>query len=156
MDGRRAGGFTLIEALIAAAILSSAVITLSYVVIQSATQSVRAQRLMTASTLAQAKLEELRAAEFRFDATGTRVTSPALAPSPDTLASESSSHVEMLDRFGAAAAEGTVAVYRRRWSITAAALDPDTLTIAACVIAVDSRGPNGADACVWTHRTRQP
>jgi type II secretory pathway pseudopilin PulG len=150
-------GFTLLEALIAAALLASAIITLSYVVIQASAQSVRSQRAVAAATLAQAKLEELRAAEFRFDPAGARVTSPRLASvSTDTLVDESSTHVELLDGFGATAPDGTVAVYRRRWSIAEAESDPDTLTIAVCVMAVDSRGPIGADACVWTHRTRQP
>lgn len=152
---RPAHGFSLIEALIASALLAGAIATLAQLVMRSAEQTMRAEHATVAAVLAQAKLEELRALTFRFDANGVRVEDPALAPSAaDSLSADSPPHVEALDRFGQTVAPDEVPVYIRRWSIAAAPLDPDTLVLAACVL------PAGVlrltDACVWGLRVRRP
>jgi type II secretory pathway pseudopilin PulG len=147
-------GFSLLEALIAATLFAGAIGSLVYVVTQSAAQSSHAQRAVVAATLAQSKLEELRAAEFAFDSAGVRIDSAMLAPAPDTMSEDSPPHVELLDRHGASVSGQDAPTFRRRWSVAQGA-DLDTLTIAVCVFSTDVR-TNGVDACVWTLRVRRP
>ena len=150
-----ANGFSLLEALIAAALLAGAIGSLAHLVTRSAEQSLRSEALTVALTLAQAKLEELRAYAFSFDAGGARIDSPMLAPSAaDALAQDSPPHVEALDRFGQVVAGDAVPAYRRRWLIAPQPLDADTLFIASCVVPGVSGSAPG-DACVWGIRTRR-
>ena len=152
---RLAAGFSLIEALIASALLAGAIATLAQLVMRSAAQTARAEHATVASVLAQAKLEELRALPFRFDANGVRIEDAALAPSAaDSLAADSPPHVDALDRFGQPVAPGDPPAYVRRWSIAAAPLDPDTLVLAACVLPAGI--PRLTDTCVWGIRVRRP
>ena len=151
-----AAGFSLLEALMAAALLAGAIGSLAHLVTRSAEQSQRSERLTVAQTLAQAKLEQLRAALFAFDASGARIDSPALIPSAaDALVEDSPPHVERLDRFGSVVPDATPPTYLRRWLIATQPLDSDTLIIASCVMAVARRSA-GDDACVWGVRTRRP
>jgi type II secretory pathway pseudopilin PulG len=152
---RLAAGFSLIEALLASALVAGAITTLAQLVMQSAEQTARAEHATIASVLAQAKLEELRSLAFRFDANGTRVGDPALAPSAaDSLIADSPPHVEGLDRFGQPVGPGEVPAYVRRWSIALAPLDPDTLVLAACVLPASV--PRLLNTCVWGVRVRRP
>lgn len=148
-------GFSLLEVLVASALLAGAIGVVAALVTRAAEQSGRSQRVTIATTLAQAKLERLRAATFRFDGNGGRVDAAELAPSAaDALRQDAPPHVEGLDRFGDHLPPGARPAYFRRWSITTAPDDPDTLVLAVCVVpATEARQ---ADVCVWTIRTRQP
>jgi type II secretory pathway pseudopilin PulG len=151
-----ADGFSLIEALMAAALLAGTITVLAQLVTRSVDQLWRSDRVVLATTLAQAKLEQLRAAAFAFDETGVRVDDALLAPSAaDALVQDSPPHVEALGRFGELLPAGIEPVYIRRWSIAAAPLDADTLTLSACVRPAAGDAPL-IEACVWTTRTRQP
>jgi Tfp pilus assembly protein PilV len=151
-----ARGFSLLEALIAAALFAGAIGVLAHLVIRSVDQSLRAEQKTAALVLAQAKLEQLRGVPFAYDDGGARVDHPDLAVSPDdSLTSNAPPYVEMLDRFGEFVAPGTSASYVRRWSITSSGDAPDTLTIAVCVNA-SREGVDAGPSCVWSMRTRQP
>lgn len=149
-------GFSLIEALIAAALMASALVALAHVVALGHAQAASARQTIAAMVLAQSKLEELRSAAWRFDAAGARISDPLLVLSPaNALVQDVGGWVEMLDRFGAPAGAGRPAHYRRRWAITA--LDPpagDTLALQVCV-AIDG-GSDSAGACVGAVRARKP
>ena len=149
-------GFSLVEALIAAALLAGAITALAHLLTRAVEQLLRTERVTLAMVLAQSKIEQLRAVPFAFDADGMRVDSAALASSAaDALLEDSPPHVERLDRFGQLLPDGAEATYVRRWAIVSAPLDPDTVTISACVFAAGT-DVRMSDACVWTIRTRQP
>lgn len=146
-------GFSLVEALVACFVAATAIVAFAHLVALAAEQTVSARRAAAARALAQSKIEELRAEAWTYDAAGVRVSSGALAASPDsTLTADTAGFVDRLDRFGAAMEEG-VPHYRRRWSVAPLdAADPDTLTLQACVLTTR----DAPDACVWTLRTRRP
>jgi type II secretory pathway pseudopilin PulG len=153
---RSAGGFSLLEALLAATLLAGAVGSLAHLVTRSAEQSLRSERVTVALALAQAKLEQLRATTFAFDASGARLDSPELTPSAgDSLIEDSPPHVERLDRFGEVIAPDTEPAFVRRWLIAPAPLSEDTLVLASCVFPARAEAVGDA-ACVWGVRTRRP
>ena len=149
-------GFSLIESLIGSAMVAGAIVMLASIAEIGATRSSSARRTMSALVLAQSKLEELRTAPFDFAADGSRVDGEALAPSPEgSLRVDTPGWVELLDRFGAAAADRQPLHYRRRWSVRP--LDADSLMLQACVFAAGgvARG-DPAEACVSSVRSRKP
>jgi len=150
-------GFALIEALIAALLVATAVAGLTHLVTVGLAQSSRTRQSTTALTLAQAKLEELRSLTWHFDAGGARVSSAELAASPPrTLTQNLDGWVERLDRFGAPGAPEAATHYWRRWAIAlVAGADIDTLVLQVCVFTT-ARPGDAADACTWTVRTRKP
>lgn len=150
-------GFALIEALIASLLIAIAAVGLAQLVSVGGAQAFTARQSETALTLAQAKLEELRGLAWRFDADGTRVSSPHLAPSPlSALVQDHVGYVEKLDRFGAPGPPDEAPHYRRRWAIAPFDdLDGDTLVLQVCVSSIDVAG-GAAVVCVWTIRTRKP
>jgi type II secretory pathway pseudopilin PulG len=150
-------GFALIEALVAALLVATAVAGLTHLVTLGLAQSSRTRQSTVALTLAQAKLEELRALAWLFDFDGARVSSAELSTSPPaTLTQNVDGWFEQLDRSGASGAPDDVTHYWRRWAIAPAdAADDDTLRLQVCVCT--SVRPGGAtDACVWALRTRKP
>ena len=153
-----ANGFTLLEALIASALLAGALVTLASLVSAGLAQSASMRRTIAAVVLAQSKLEELRALPWRFAADGSRISSAALAPSPPaSLSTDAMGWVEPLDRFGANPSPGRPQTYRRRWSIAPWQTDPDTLVLQVCVFASSEAAVAGvAEACVAAIRTRKP
>ena len=159
MPKRNARGFALLEALIACALMASALAALVHVATLATTQSLALRRSATALVLAQAKLEELRALSWRYDEAGVPISSPRLGPSPpSTLTNAVDGWVEVLDRFGDPVDEEEAAGFERRWSIVEfSADDPDTLVLQVCVFARDGAVAGVlADACVQGIRTRKP
>jgi hypothetical protein len=149
-------GFALIEALIAALLVATAVAGLAQLMAVSLARSARTRQSTTALTLAQAKLEELRSLAWYFDPAGARVSSADLAASPPgTLTHNLDGWVEKLDRFGAPGAPEAATHYWRRWAIAPVAADIDTLALHVCVF-TRARPGDAADACTWTVRTRKP
>jgi hypothetical protein len=150
-------GFALVEALIAALIVATAVVGLAHLVTVSLAQALRARQSATALTVAQAKLEDLRGLAWHFDAGGVRVSSAELAFSPPTALTENlDGWLDRLDRFGAPGAPEEDTHYWRRWAVLPAdAADQDTLVLQVCVF-TRVRPGDAADACSWALRTRQP
>jgi type II secretory pathway pseudopilin PulG len=142
-------GFSLVEVLIAAAMLSMAVVALAELFGMAAISNRRARDTTYAALLASQKMEQLRALEYGFDQAGAAVTDitsdtslvPAgadggtgLSASPsDTLEHNTPGFADYLDASGASLGGGAGipagTVYLRRWSITPAGPDPANLLI---------------------------
>jgi len=158
---RSVRGFSLIEVLIAALVVSCGLVGFAHLIALGTRQTSSVHTSASALSLAQSKLEGLRALTWTFDASGTRVSSPELAVSPaSSLLMDSPGHVDATDRFGQPVSMSAVsAVYRRRWAVWR--LDPaneDTLVLQVCVFGSSSSAVPGPlpDACVSTLRTRKP
>jgi len=139
-------GFTLIEVLIAIALLVLSAIGVAQLV-SVATMSVRASREQTTTVLlAAAKMEQLRALDWTYTSVGgiaiersdltTNVSSQSLseggvglsASPSDTLSAGTSFYADYLDAQGRWVGSGRTppidAVYARRWAIQPLAADP--------------------------------
>ena len=153
-------GFTLFETLVAAGILVTALAGVAQLFVLGTQLSRQASAAGLALVVAQDKLEHLRGLRFAFDASGSPVTDPGLTPSPaDSLHTDRAPYRDWVDASGNAGVGALDAIFARRWRIaTVAAASPEAITIEVCVFAmpVGSRGPQAADACLSTIRTRQP
>jgi type II secretory pathway pseudopilin PulG len=153
MQFKNASGFSIIEALVAAVLFAIAINVVAQLLMRAADQAVRTERRTVAATLAQARLEQLRAASFAFDGHGARLDAPGVAPTtPGSHLEDVPPYLEWLDRHGefTDAASG---IYVRRWEIVAP--DADTRVLSVCV--APRRARSAAElACVWTIRVRQP
>jgi prepilin-type N-terminal cleavage/methylation domain-containing protein len=139
-------GFTLIEVLIAIALLVLSAIGVAQLV-TVATMSVRASREQTTTVLlAAAKMEQLRALDWTYTSVGgiaiersdltTNVSGQSLseggvglsASPSDTLSASTSFYADYLDAQGRWVGSGRTppidAVYARRWAIQPLAADP--------------------------------
>jgi hypothetical protein len=154
----REDGFSVLESLIAAALVASALVALVRVATLGAYQAHATHHATAAILLAQAKLEQLRALPWTYDASGGPVSSPQLALSPPrTLVEDVSGWFEALNRFGAVRADGEAVHYRRRWRVTAVTgMDAHTLTLQVCVGARATGLEGMPEACVSAIRTRTP
>ena len=155
-------GFTLVEALIAALVLCSAVGGLAHLVAVGTRQAATARRSATASQLAQSRLEDLRGLAWSFDEAGGRVSSADLAVAPDdALERDTPGYVDGVDEFGAnVTLDHDSRAYLRRWRVSwIGGEGSDLLLLQVCVFAsgigarVQQRAP---DACVSAIRGRQP
>ena len=157
MSAQPARGFSLVEVLVAMVLIAGAVAMLASLGILGLVRNDASHDAGLAVTLAQGKLDELRAVTWAYDATGARVADAALAvTAPLTLGGGGVGTAELFDRFGRPAGSIPEAAFTRRWSVTLYDTgDPDTLLLQACV---DTRaGPSGAGPhCLATVRTRQP
>jgi prepilin-type N-terminal cleavage/methylation domain-containing protein len=156
-------GFSLIEVLVASLVVSSALVGFAHLIALGTKQTSSVQASVSALSLAQSKLEDLRALTWAFDGSGTRVSSPDLAVSPaDSLFVDFPGHVDATDRFGQPVSTSDIAsaAYRRRWAVWQ--LDPtneDTLVLQVCVFGTGASSAARRlvpDACVSTIRTRKP
>ena len=118
-------GFSLIEVMIASAILGCAVLSVAQLVATATSATADARRVSEATLLAWQKIDELRSLAFAFDDSGRSVSDPVLGPSPaGTLTSDTDGYVERVDD-----------LYRRRWAIATAAGNPDLLILRVRVVA---------------------
>ena len=139
-------GFSILEALFAAALFAAAVVTLLTLVMGSAEQSTRMEIATVASTLAQAKLEELRG-----------VNSDELSTSPaDAHMKDTAPFIDLLDRFGEPLVGDGAPTYVRRWSIAEVTSVPGAFMLAACVTTAGHRSSMMPASCVWAIRVRRP
>lgn len=171
-------GFTLLEVVIALSILCVAVLTTAQL-LGAGTEGMAVSRAQTmTTTLASARLEQLRTLAFDFDDAGVRVTDlatdvSAQQPGPggsglssagaDSLQTSIAGFVDYLDSHGQWVGTGTsvpaAAVFIRRWSIDAFEGSPDALVLQVLVRPV-SRGITAAvrqarsDARLVTIRAR--
>lgn len=160
---RPSSGFTVIEVLIATALVVTAVAGFAHLAASGVARAHAARNAGAALALAQGKLEELRGAVWSYDAAGARVSDPILNESPaDALATDREGWTDAFDAFGqlVATTDAHRAVYRRRWVI--ARLEPadaDTLVMRVCVRSVVSSAAAGhglPDACASTVLARKP
>ncbi len=154
-------GFSLIEVLIATLLISSAIAGLAHLAAIGVRQGHAARHATSSLSLAQSKLEELRAVAWSYDASGTRISSPALTLSPlGSLVEDYTGFTDAIDAFGEPASSPELAEYRRRWGITRLIpTDEDTLVLQVCVVPLDQTGAGwtrAPEACVSTIRTRKP
>ena len=131
-------GFTLVEVLVALALLCVAALGGIQLVATATQMTSRAGALSTAAALAAARLEGLRGLQFEFDSSGLRLTDlttdlaadpPAsggvgLTPSGSgSLDTNTPGYVDFTDANGASLGGGVMpppgAVFVRRWSIEA-------------------------------------
>src|SRR5687767_10862498 len=99
-------GFTLVETVVAAALVATAVVVLAHLVALGAEQSAGNRHALAAMIAAQSKLEELRSLPWTYAADGTPLSDPGLSPSPDrSLFEDATGYAEHLDAAGAIAAE---------------------------------------------------
>ena len=142
-------GFSLVETLVATALLATAIVTSAQMFALATRSNLAAQRTSFTTTLAEEKMEQLRALAWGFDEIGlpvndytsnTAVDPPeadggtGLSQSPDnTLAANVDGYVDYLDRFGNSLGGGDDvpddAVYIRRWSIEPLPTNPNNTLI---------------------------
>jgi prepilin-type N-terminal cleavage/methylation domain-containing protein len=131
-----ARGLSLIEVLVATAILTVCLVSLAPLFTLATTSNTAAAYTTEAAVLAEQKLEELRALPWTVDLAGAGLTlSPANA-----LQENTAGYVDYIDAFGTAL-DGSGpkpppgASFTRRWSIEPLVADPaNTLVIQALVI----------------------
>lgn len=164
-------GFTLIEAVVAAALVATAVAGMAPLLVQGGRAAADERRAPVALAAAAAKLEQLLALTWTYDAAGTPIgdltsdTSaepPApvggtgLSPSPpDSLTRSVSGYVDYLDPAGRSV--GSVpaagAVYARRWRVRPGGMD-GMLDLRVCVLRLpEGHGP--PEVCLATARGRR-
>lgn len=154
-----ARGFTLVETLVATAILVTALAGIAQLFVLGSHLTRQAGASGMALVAAQDKLESLLGQAFTYDDTGEEATDSALEPSPEwSLSEDVEPYVDWLDESGQPQAEPDDAVLIRRWRISSlGATTPDAIAIEVCVFPFTASGaPRGADACLSTIRTRQP
>ena len=156
------GGFSLVEVLVAAAVLMTGLIAVAQMFVASTNQNMSARRVTTTAVLAQQKIEQLRGLTWGFDdfglpisdfSTDITVTPPAssagvgLQASPaNTLTTSTTGYVDYLDAYGAWVGTGSTppanAIYVRRWSIEPLPTNPNnTLVFQVLVGRVSPAGP---------------
>jgi hypothetical protein len=172
-----AAGFALVEALIAVAVVVSITTGVALLIVGSTREVWSAGTRSMGMSIAQQKLEQLLALEWRFDAAGTRRSDlttdlsidPAdaggtgLQPSPPgTLGRTMAGFADFVGadgrwRSGSGGPAGDAA-FLRRWSIAAYAPDSDdTLVLTVVVFSLadgPDRGVRPAAARLQTIRTR--
>jgi type II secretory pathway pseudopilin PulG len=126
-------GFSLLEALVATAVLATGIATLAQLAFMAMRAAERARTLSFATIVAEAKMEELRAAAAGDDA---MPHSPAGA-----LEANTAGFCDFLDRYGSPIAGGEDpppnTMYVRRWSVGGVAIDPTLALIQVKVSRAD-------------------
>ncbi len=156
---RRSGaGFTLIEVLIALAVLGVGVLAVAGVFVQGGLTSNSQADLTQATVVCQSKMEQLRTLDF-YDSTSD--TTQAGPPYPATgtglavggsTSSAVTGYSDRVDSTGQEAVNGLTPIYNRWWQISVNATG--TLkTIAVRCSDVSARGPMVSDLEVVTEKT---
>jgi prepilin-type N-terminal cleavage/methylation domain-containing protein len=156
---RDSSGFTLVEVLVALALLTIVSVGIVWLFTMAIDAGRTSRERTMAVPLASAKLEQLRSLEWRAEVTAMGTTSrsdlttnlsvdpiadggPGLSESPPgTLDASLPPFVDYLDRFGrwigTGASPPAGAVYIRRWAVRPLATDPDrTLALQVLVTTV--------------------
>jgi Tfp pilus assembly protein PilV len=128
----REDGFSMLEALVATAIVTIAAVSLAQALAVASRVNDGARVASLAAILAIEKLEQLRAVEWN---------DPSLQPSPsNALAANTPGYVEYLDARGAAlgasasASPPPATVYVRRWSVAPALASSNTIVLQIFVV----------------------
>lgn len=151
--GASNAGFSLLEVLVASALLASALVSLAQLFAMSTRTNIGARNSTYAAILAQQKLEELRSLSWGFDQVGlptsdittdTSVTpenpvgGTGLSPSPSSaLQDNTAGWVDYIDGYGNKVANPGNALYARRWMVSPLPTNPNnTLVIQVLVYRV--------------------
>jgi prepilin-type N-terminal cleavage/methylation domain-containing protein len=161
---RRAHGFSLLEVLIATAILASGVTALAQLVTIAIRANVSARAATSAALLARAKMEQLRQLAWSVDATGAPVSDLTAdiasepnrptggyglsASPPDALVQLRLGYCDFVDSAGRSLGGGDSpppdAAYIRQWAVTPLdALADNTLLLQVRVTRRQGGGPSG-------------
>jgi prepilin-type N-terminal cleavage/methylation domain-containing protein len=155
-------GFSLVEMLVAVAILASGVVAVAGLCVTAARANHDARGITMATAAAAQKMEQLRALALGYDALGLPMTdttsdisrAPAapggtgLLPSPPgTLIASTPGYVDYVDQDGQWVGTGTApvagAAYVRRWSVAALASDPANAVVLQVVVTAVRQGASG-------------
>ena len=156
-------GFSLLEVLVACALLATGIVTLAQLVTVSMRANVGSRASITASTLAVQKVEELRALGWGWDANGAPVSDAALEPSPPgSLENDVGGYVDYVDEHGTRVDGAGPIAFVRRWSVQTVPGSTDAIAITVFVLPRSRAGianragrPQSPDeAWVATIRTR--
>jgi prepilin-type N-terminal cleavage/methylation domain-containing protein len=116
-------GFSLIEVMVASAILGCAVLSVAQLVATSTSATRGARDVSEATFLAWQKLDELRSMAYGFDSAGAPITDASLQPSPaGTLDRDTAGYVDT--------PAGTSC--RRRWAVD---IEADVVVLRVRVLA---------------------
>ncbi len=164
---RRSSGFSLLETIIATALLATAVLTVAQLFGLAIRSNQVARNTTFATMLAQQKVEQLRGLTWGYDpalypvllplsdtTTDTAVSPPAaggtgLLPSPSAaLQQNTAGYVDYLDQWGNTLGGGATmpgnTAYIRRWSVEPLPIDPNN-TLIIQVLVTPNRNRGSAD-----------
>jgi prepilin-type N-terminal cleavage/methylation domain-containing protein len=154
-------GFSLLEVLVATALLASALVSLAQLFAMATKSNIGSRNTTYAAVLAQQKLEELRSLAWGFDQSGLPISDittdttqtpedpvggTGLSPSPQTSLGENmSGWVDYIDSFGNKLGTGSNppqnAIYTRRWMVSPLPINPNnTLVLQVLVFRNKDRG----------------
>ena len=154
-------GFSLIETIVATALIATAVVSLAQLFGVAARSNIGSRNTTYAAVLAAQKLEELRALTWGFDVQGQPVsdfdadtaavpeslsggTGLTAAPA-DALRENTAGWVDHVDRYGRKLGGGKApprnAAYTRRWAVQPLPENPNTLILQVLVTRLRNRGP---------------
>ena len=154
-------GFSLLEVMVATALLASALVSLAQLFAMSTRSNIGSRNTTYAAVLAQQKLEELRSLAWGFDQVGLPISDistdttqtpenpvggTGLSPSPQTSLNENTSGwVDYIDSFGNKMGTGSnppqSAIYTRRWMVSPLPTNPNnTLVLQVLVFRNKNRG----------------
>jgi len=120
-------GFSLIEVMVASAILGCAVLSVAQLVAAATVSTASARGVSEATLLAWQKIDELRSLALTFDDAGGPVTDASLQPSlAGTLSRDTAGWVDYPATLGTR--------YRRRWAINLSDGRPDLLILRVRVL----------------------
>lgn len=132
-------GFSLLEAIVATAIVTSGLMALAQLTILATRANAASRAAATATMLAVDKMEQLRACAWTVDVAGLPVSDAALQSSPSgTLDADVDG---FFDR---------VPGWTRRWSVTPLPSNAETLVLQVRVV-----GRRGEESRLTTARTRR-
>jgi hypothetical protein len=153
-------GTTLLESIVAASLLATIAVGTASLILLARRLGDRAEQLITATTLAAARLEALRAIPWQYDIDGAvpEVSGLALSP-PDALERNSTGFWDAIDESGRPRSSPAEpgAAFVRRWAIVSAVAGPaQARGIEVCVFRLPAERDSVPLACLASARTRQP
>lgn len=162
-------GFSLVETVVAMAILATSLVGMAHMFALATSQNIAARSTTSATILAQEKIEQLRGLTWGFDqlnlpisdfASNTTIDPPSptggtgLSPSfGDTLSQNVDGYVDYVGRLGQPLGGGATpppgTAYVRRWSIEPLPTNPNnTLILQVLTFEVNDRANSSGDASV--------
>jgi prepilin-type N-terminal cleavage/methylation domain-containing protein len=160
--GGASPGFSLIEVMVAAAILGCAVLSIAQLAATATSATASARGVSEATLLAWQTVDELRSLAWAFDDAGVPVSDAGLAPSPaGALSHDADGCVDYLDAWGQSLGGGALGEgdrrprgtrYRRRWAVVPSAGNPDLLILRVRVLAAGREEELAAAASLRARR----
>jgi len=152
-------GATLVEALVAGALLLTLATGTATLITLARKLSTRAEQLMSGTALATARLQTLRSVPWAYGLDGSAAVIADLATSGiDTLSRNTSGFFELANEFGEAGNVGARApAFTVRWAIgSTAAAAGETRSLEVCVFVWPAAENSPPLVCVASARARQP